>query len=311
MLFLGNFSTLRIFTNININIQYSFFYRINLFNGNGDGTSNLGGCIYISEVQCNLSIEDSVFYNSSSVGNGGAIYFSSTYSQSQLKRICGIKCLSNYYQFGFIKTNNNYINQIEFISLSQCSYEYSQGYYTFQLNYGIQIISNVNSSNHLMKGHSGLSLADSNSINALYFNYFNCTVSEGPGACLWRGSQTRNLSYGNIIKLIQYKYGVIYIVNGVFSLNHIYFSNNNFNLISNFQSTITLSNCQINHISSSLGTFSSTSCLITTNYDINTLKIQIYNTFVCFADFPLFNHFSIQKIKYKFNLILYSFLFNL
>jgi hypothetical protein len=117
-------------------------------------SSNEGGAMHCSTSVTCLLVESTFFFScKTSVGYGGAIYFTNTNNgQSVLYEVCGYDCysLANGYhgQFVYIGMDNtasskNYAN---YSSMVRCVNENSNTYYAFDLWYGKVCYSSVNSS---------------------------------------------------------------------------------------------------------------------------------------------------------------------
>ena len=150
-------SRINSYTNYNgaLILNYCFFSRLTTFNGNGgnleDINGNSGSIIFIKDVNCNLSINNCIFYNCSSTGSSGAIYFYSLTINSGilLNKVCSFECwvtsISGDGNFASLSTlNNNIYNYLSIIESSNKG----NGDSPIKIEYGNQIINNINSSNN-------------------------------------------------------------------------------------------------------------------------------------------------------------------
>ena len=123
----------------NINLILSEFSNVLII---GDG-----GAIYING-NYKMEINNSVFfYCITNNGQGGGIFFNNGLD-SIIYKVCVYKChtnTGNYYQFAFIRTQNNKLNLLSYISMSNCNNE-TICYTSLRLLYGIQNITNINCS---------------------------------------------------------------------------------------------------------------------------------------------------------------------
>jgi len=111
----------RSYVDKNINISNCFFSRSSSYSGDGGVTAS----------SCSMNINYSMFYNCVCSGDGGAIYFSS--SNSYLRMICANSC--SVYNFHFAYLYASQVNQMEYLSVSNCSHTTS-GYYSTWLQSG-------------------------------------------------------------------------------------------------------------------------------------------------------------------------------
>jgi len=90
-----------------------------------------------------MNVNYSMLYNCVCSNHGGAIW---TSSSSYLKMICANKCSCGASSGGhFSYLGASQMNQVEFLSVSNCSHTTS-GYYPIRLYYGNQRIDNTNCS---------------------------------------------------------------------------------------------------------------------------------------------------------------------
>jgi len=111
----------RSYVDKNINISNCFFSRYSSYSGNG-------GVICVNVGSYSMNVNYSMFYNCVCSSHGGAIYFSS--SNSYLRMICANRCSCGVsYSGHFAYLSASQVNQVEYLSVSNCSHTTS-GYYT-------------------------------------------------------------------------------------------------------------------------------------------------------------------------------------
>jgi len=118
----------RSYVDKNIDFSDCFFLRSSTFSGSG-------GVIYVSGGIYSMIVNYSMFYKCVCSTQGGAIYFSST--NSFLRMICANSCyisVSNYYHFAYLNASQE--NQVEYLSVSNCSHNTASGYYSIYLDSG-------------------------------------------------------------------------------------------------------------------------------------------------------------------------------
>ena len=300
----------RLYTNqSNINLYKCFFQRFNSYNGEGSSdltisNSNYGGIIYSYNVPCNLIIKETIFYNCSCTGGGGAIYFDSNVNGTSIfiDKVCGYNCFttSSYkFQFAALATYMDYgENFINYISMVKCSDNRNIGYESLTLGYGINIIKSLNSSNNFGERHQGLRIWTPLSFKGIFLNIINNNSSE---SYIFEISYNlnNNLTYSNFINNFCLNKGIIsitncnLIINDCIILNNkmilFYLSNGNLNLNNNYILHETTFNYGIISINN-LNIFNLT----------NTLQFKYYSTFKCYAINPI--NFKTNQLK-KINLI--------
>ena len=256
--------------NININNCLIMFFN----------TTENGGVIYIDSTQYLININDTTFYQCvSSNGFGGALYFNDIFN-FQLLRICALYCTSNnYYQFAFIRSNNNHI--LDLITLYDCSNIY--GHITIGFLFGYQNISNINISYNENIEKSGFYSYYPNLMFCNYCTFYNNTVSSYICISLLGGKG--HISKSNIILNYSPPNGVIYVENfGNYNFYECIFDLNKNNLFYVDSGSLQLNNCFINHLYINIITdigiepiFSPTLMITNTNYYL----YYIYSTYYC------------------------------
>jgi len=182
-----------------INISMCFFSRLNCY-------QDYGGVIYVNCPSQSMNVSNSMFYNCSSVNQGGAIWFSST--NSILKMLCVHGCSSQRYLFSMILCVN--INEIDFLSVSSCSL--SSGLITMWLECGNQKMGNSNNSMNYVHEYSGVIINSPNSFASNYCTFSNNHVEHY--ICIYFYRNTGTMSFSNIVHNNSPVLGVVYLENG-------------------------------------------------------------------------------------------------
>jgi len=271
----------RSYVDKNINISNCFFSRSSSYSGNG-------GVICVSVSSCSMNVIYSIFYNCVCSGLGGAIYFIS--SNSYLRMICANSCssgYSSYYRFAGLSTLQ--VNQVEHLSLSNCSHTKS-GYYPIYLSSGNQRVDNTNSSMNNACMCSGIRIYSPSSFTSSHCTFSNNKVSDSICIYFSSSSVTISMSYANIVhnnNPIQY-YGVVY-VDGAGSRKMMYciFKNNQITLFCVWEGSLEVSHSFIDH-SGSFSTSTTVSTSINNSFtNTITYQLQFFNSIHCNADIPL------------------------
>ena len=208
-------SSKRFITNLdeNIIINNCFFNRENEYIGNDnnlhsstiDNNCYCGGIIYVYEKNIFLDISNTIFFNCMAKGAGGAIYYSSTLTNSNIKlfKICAYMCASriSYGQFAWLITKNLLNNNItiDLISYLKCSNDLSNYCSPLRIERGNQSIYNINSSLNKVNYYSIIEIVFPNKLLLKFYNAFNNSASINSCLLLW-GNSNNNLYYINIIQ---------------------------------------------------------------------------------------------------------------
>ena len=292
--FINLSSNLRIYTNkiLLCDIKNCFFQRINNYIGlnNSIHSSDLnnsnihGGIIYIFEIGFNFSIKNSVFYNCSTYGDGGAIYYESNNinSRSFLSKICIYNCFTNKnskYQFCLISIfndlkNENYFNDI---SILKCSNNINNGKISIGLNNGNITLFTLNSTINKVQSISCFNIKNALNFSSYYCNIINNSVLDH--SCLFlENSNLFYLRYSNFILNNSPNKGIISLFNGIYNLSGII-------IYSNFNQIFYLENSKLYLYLIYLNdTFIENKNIITSQFFLNftnTFSLNHYNTFLC------------------------------
>jgi len=263
----------------NINISNCFFSRSSSYSGGGGVI-----CVYGSSYSMNINY--SMFYNCVCSSYGGAIYFSS--SNSYLRMLCANSCscgASSYGHFAYIQPSQ--INQVEYLSISNCSHTIS-GYYSIRLDYGNQRVDNTNSSMNNAYRVSGIRFSSPSSFASSHCTFSNNKVSDYICIHFTSASGTISISYANIVHNNSPSYGVVY-VEGEGSINMMYciFQNNQDSLFCVYSGSLEVSHSFLDHSAS----FSTSTSVSTSNNNsftnIITYQLQFFNSLYCNADITL------------------------
>jgi len=260
----------------NIDVSQCFFLRSSILTGNG-------GVIYVSGGPYSMKVEYSMFYNCSCDNQGGAIHFSAT--ESYLKMICANRCsASSFYHFAYIVSQ---VNQVEYLSVSECSFTAFKDY-SYCLKNGNQRVESANISMNNAAVCSGILINTPSSFTSNYCAFSNNIVSSNMCIRIYSTSGTITMSYANVVHNNSPSLGVI-CVNGAGSrkmMNCIFQNNYNY-LFSVREGSLEVTHSFIDHPSSLF--FTSTSVITANNSLTNTMtyQIQFFNSHYCNADIPL------------------------
>jgi len=158
----------RSYVDKNINISICFFSRSSSYSGHG-------GVIYVAASSCSMNINYPMFYNCVCSDDGGAIYFIS--SNSCLRMICANSCSASS-QFHFALLYAYQVNQVEYLSVSNCSHTTS-GYYSIRLYSGNQRVDNTNSSMNNAYETSAIGIKSPSTFTSSQCTFSNNMVSSG------------------------------------------------------------------------------------------------------------------------------------
>jgi len=275
-----SFTQTRLHFETSFEINYCSFNRMTQYLDNG-------GVIYIADGSYSMSLSNSMFYNCSSSGHGGAIFFNSTYSTIQ--RICANRCsaradANHFGHFAYLKATQ--INQVLFLSISFCTHIKS-GECPIYLLSGSQKVDNTNSSMNNAAYNSAIGFCAPSSFTSTHCTFSNNNVSRW--VCLYFFQNSGTMSYANIVSNNSPDgYGVVYLSGGgspklyycVFDMNE----NTLFNVVNG--------SLEVSHSFIALtGALSvSTAVSIANNNSFSkrqTYQIQFFNSYYCNTDIPI------------------------
>ena len=181
----------QIIITITQNFYIKNFKFFNLF------SSTYDGAIFI-DSNINILIELSIFLNCTSLNRGGGIYLQTL--NCILDKVCGEKCFiktsSIQGQFCFIKSSQR--TETFYISVHHCPLDsLITRAYSFQLEYGRQIVRYLNSSNNFATAGSGMLNWYPETLE-YSFNNFHKTNSSSHTLYLCHGKT--NFNFTNILK---------------------------------------------------------------------------------------------------------------
>ena len=272
----------RSFFNVTIVILNCFFTRSSEFSGNG-------GVILVDGGDYSMNINCSVFYSCVCSNQGGAIYFSSSYSY--LSMICGNRCscgASSSYNCHFAHLCSPHVNHVEYLSISNCSHTTS-GYWSMHLLSGDQRDDNTNSSmNNAYRGSSFL-IQNGNSFTSSYCTFSNNRVSDSICIRFTTTTGAITMSYASIVhNNSPSTYGVIYVAGtGTTRLMNCIFQNNQNYLFCVYSGNLAVSHSFIYHPTSFSTRTSVSTSTNNTFTNAMTYQIQYFNSLHCNADIPL------------------------
>jgi len=267
----------RSYVDKSINISNCFFSRSSSYSG-------YGGVIYVTVSSFSMNVNYSIFYNCVCSSYGGAIFFSS--SNSYLRMICANSCSAPWGHFAYLSASR--VNQVEYLSVSNCSHTTS-GYYSIRLVNGNQRVDNTNSSMNNAEYVSGIFISSPSSFTSSHCTFSNNKVSNCICINFISTSGTISMSYANIVhNNSPTSRGVVY-VEGAGSRKMMYciFKNNQNTLFCVYGGSLEVSHSFIDHS----GSFSTPTAVSTSNNNsfTNTItyQLQFYNDLHCNADIPL------------------------
>jgi len=271
--------------------QGRFFYQKEvivsdcLFNGFCCSNVSEGGVIYISGNLYSMYVNWSVFYNISSIVNGGAIYFSSV--SSCLRMICANNCSSTRGHFATISSSG--LNQLYYLSMSICSYNTSGFCPIYMMGNNLSLF-HTNSSMNNCKRYSGIDIINPSSFECSHCAFSNNNASEAICIHLRSFSVTMSMSYVNIVHSNSpSEFGVAYFDGpGPKQMLYCIFQNNQNTLFCVSDGSLEVSHSFIDHSASLFSTLSSVSTSNNVSYThMITFQLQFFNSIHCNADIPL------------------------
>ena len=267
------------YSQMNINISHCFFLRTLTL-------SSYGGVIYVNGGFYSMNVNYSMFYNCSSSLNGGAICFDSI--NSNLRMICGNRCSCGASKNGnFALLIASQTNQVEYISISFCSYN-MDGSYPICFESGNQRVDNTNSSMNNGYKYSGIGIFTPSSFTSILCTFSNNKVSY---ICIYFSSitDTITLSYANILHNNSPSgNGVIYADGeGLKKMIYCIFQNNSNFLFCIRQGSLEVSHSFIDHSSSSFYTSITVSTANNLSFTKGiTYQMQFFSSYHCNTDIP-------------------------
>ena len=278
---IGNYSeNIRYSITTNFEIYYCVFYRSTLYSG-------YGGIFYCSNIPCNLTINDTIFFKCISSLDGGAIYYTSNLlgSNVYLNRICANNCstgLDKSYQFCYIVTYQIGNNSCNYLSINFCN-TIPNGFTSFYLGRGNISLNNYNSSKNFNKQYSGLYIYMPIFFLGKFCNIINNIVSDSKNIMLY-GNSNNKLTFSNILfNNSPNGFGVILNYGGYYSIENCILLNNSNTLFFSNYDTLTILYCIISHLNQIYTV--SINGYLNTMFNIhtytNTINIYHLNTYLC------------------------------
>jgi len=264
----------------NINISHCFFSRSSVF-------YDYGSVIYVSDGgSYSMNVNYSMFYNCASSSSGGAIHFTST--NSYLRMICANRCFcgsSNGGQFAYLSVYQ--ANQVEFSSVSNCSYTTS-GCYPIYIQSGNQRVDNTNSSMNNAKMDSGIRIYSPSSFSSSYCTFSNNKASDFICIFIYATSGIITMSYANIVHNNSPVHRGVVCVDGTVlkKMQYCIFQNNQNTLFCVWDGSLEVSHSFIDH-SSSLSLYTAVSTASNNSFaNRMTYQVQYFQSYYCNAQLP-------------------------
>jgi len=251
-----------------ISISHCSFSRSLSYSGNG-------GVIYVSGGSFCLSVSHLMFYNCVCSSQGGAIYFDST--NSSLRMICAFRCSSYNSRFSFLKASLE--NQVEYISVSNCSHDPS-GFYPIYLSLGIQRVDYTNSSMNSARYYSGIGINSPAAFTSSHCTFSNNKASDG--ICVYFEHNSGSMSSANIVhnNCPSSSHGVVHVF-GAYIMSYCIFQGNQNLLFYIYSGSLSISNSFIDHSG-----FTSTG-VNNSLTNTKTYQLQYFSSHYCNADIPI------------------------
>jgi len=269
----------RSYVDNNINISNCYFSRSLSYSGDG-------GVIYVNGGSYSMDIKYSMLYNCVCSLQGGAIFFDSP--NSCLGIICANRCsCGGMYSYDFAYLRASQVNQVEYLSLSNCSHTI-YGSESFRLANGNQSVDNTNISMNNAQEVSGIFIFSPSSLTSSHNTFSNNKVSSHCCIRFYSSSGTISISYANIVHNNGPDYGVIYVNGaGIRKMMYCIFHNNQNTLFCVLSGSLEVSHSFIDHSAS----FSRSTSVSTSNNNSFTIRITyqlpFFNSLHCNADIPL------------------------
>ena len=264
---------------ISFEIGFCSFHRLTQYSENG-------GVLFVSDGSYSMLVSNSMFYNCSSSGHGGAIYFNSI--NSTIQRVCANRCSckasdDHYGQFANLIASNE--NNVDYASMSVCS-SLCSGEAPIHLYQGNQRANNINSSLNCAFQCSGILIQSPLSFISSFCTFSNNQVSHS--ICIYFNSCSGILSFANIVhnNSPHASYGVVFVNYGSPKLNNCIFDMNQNTLFCVLSGGLEVSHSYI----SLTGALSiSIAISIANNNSLSkkqTYQIDFFNSFYCNTDIP-------------------------
>jgi len=269
----------RSYENENIEISQCFFSRYLMYSSD----NGYGGVIYVDADSFFMKVNNTMFYNCCCSSEGGAIFFKS--SNLYLRMICANRCSASSFHFACLVASQ--INQIEFLSMSDCSHSAS-GWYSILLGTGYQRDENANSSMNNAFLASGIFINSPSSFTSSHCTFSNNHVSHSVCIIFYSDAGIMIISYSNIVHNNSPLYGVVSVDRGGSPLmkNSIFQNNTNFLFYVNAGS-LGISHSFIDHSPSSFSSATPVSTEANNSFlFIVTHQIQFFNSHYCYTDSP-------------------------
>jgi len=286
----------RSYTDVNINIDFCFFSRLRFYPG-------AGGVIYVNGASYSMYINNSMFFNCTSPGNGGAIFFASLVSC--LRRVCVHRCYTTAaYHFAHIEASQE--NLLDYLSVSYCSY-CTTGTYSTYLFKGNTRVDSINSSMNHAGANSGLCISTPTSFTSSHCTFSNNQVTDHMCINFYSDSGTVSWLYTNVVHNNSPSgYGVVYTYGpGIKKMMYCIFQSNQNYLFSMASGSLEVSHSFIDHQSSIFSTFIGISTALNNSFiERMTYQLQFFNSLYCNTDIQPPQSNNNDNIEGKSNLIL-------
>jgi len=248
-----------------------------------------GGVILVTNVQVNLSILNSMFFDCTCGQWGGAIWFagSSKESSISLRNVIGNKCYTTSAgcaaQFAYLLAGSTKKNVVSFLSIYQCAPDATKTRYSsIHIENGEMILESLNSTGNYVHQYPGLVIYQQNSLK-MQFCTLNRNFAFSSVGMLYKSTGTnKTIAFCNIIGTFSVSSSGIMTFEsaGEWTVYKCCFSDNNQYLFHVKDAQVTVSQCQISHTYAYVsGSIKENANTYTSSVTLNTLVHYI--SFVC------------------------------
>jgi len=258
------------------NVSDCNFFRSTVYN-------NHGGVIYFKDVEFDMKVSNSMFYNCivEAPYSGGAIYCYSSTGQSVISMTCASSCTcSDWGHFVWSLTSTSKQNKLNYVSVTLCSPS-QVGNGPIALDYGHQGATYLNDTNNKAETRSGFNVFEPSSFLMSYSSIsFNKATTM---ICVRMYGKGGSVTSSNIVGNNMPSNGVISIGNnGQYSYTGCIFYDNFKTLFCVDSGNLEISSCYIYH--NDIMTSGSVTALSIISQKANSFTLVFYSTYHCLVD---------------------------
>jgi len=252
-----------------------------------------GGSLCLEMHQGDLYIEESTFFNCSSIEDGGAMYILlSGQHVFYLCYVCGAHCISGpskQGQFGCFLSENKNESLIECISIAACSHHWEgKRSICFSILGGNQSISNLNCSSCRIHSISSLSIESTSFFSGEFLNIVDNYAESHMGILLGGWQSAPSISYMNCVRNCSpLLCGILCASGGVkgYVSQSVFVDNDNTLFFTSRLSIMFISNSSVRH--SDHMTDGKIELIYMKPDSLPTIAFSHYSTYFCFAEAPI------------------------